>query len=540
MYKKVIVIFSLMIACFCYLMLRIFYLTQTDSMAQAASRQSSYRLPVATTRGTIYDCSLRPLVNQSTHPVAAVMPQPDNITELLGHLTPQGILEVTEQIKNLRPFVTEVTDSHIYAPDLDVFLVPDRYAYNQAAPHIVGYVDGSGQGVAGIEASYDSLLREYGGTSYVTYEVDAAGHPIGSPELEVEDRISLSKGGVVLTIDSRIQEAAAIAASRYIDKGAVVVMEVHSGDIKAAVSLPQFTPNNLEDDLDNPDSPFLNRTMCAYSVGSVFKPLVAAAALTQGESESRLYECKGYAQVGDRIYYCHRHVGHGVLNMRQAIEQSCNPYFIDLVQDTGCQQILSLAAAVGFGVPEELAPGYETAAGTLPSTESLKSRGEQANFAFGQGELTATPIQLAQLYCTIANGGLQVRPRLVASFTEDGQSVYGNLPISGGERILDEAVAGQVASFLAGVVAEGTGASAQPAHYHAAGKTGSAQTGQMAAGPDGQEEEIIHAWFAGFYPVEHPQYAIVVLGEGLESGGDYAAPVFREIADRLYDLGLVG
>ena len=401
---------------------------------------------------------------------------------------------------------------------------------SQLAPHVIGYLDGE-NGAAGIEKAYDSLLKQFGGSLCLRYQINAAGNPIGR-ELPQEVQEGYGRpGGVVLTLDKEIQSIAQSAAKRWIDKGAVVVMDVRSGDLLAVVSLPDFDPNNLSKSMAQKDSPFFNRAFHGeYNVGSTFKLVTASTALEQGIGRFRTFDCTGAVKVEDVTFHCHKLSGHGVLDMQGAMEWSCNPYFITLGQMAGGENILKKAQAIGFGSPSQLAPGISTASGSLPALEAMESPAEVANLAFGQGKLTATPVQIAQLVSTMANGGRRVHPRLVYGTTQDGLSIQNQEEGYAQNQVISPAAAKRTAQFMVDTVEHGSGQKAKPKAGGAGGKTASAQTGIYEDGA-----EIVHAWFAGFYPDEEPLYAIVVLAEGMESGGDYAAPVFQEIADGIAD-----
>ena len=134
---------------------------------------------------------------------------------------------------------------------------------------------------------------------------------------------------------------------------------------------------------------------------------------------------------------------------------------------------------------------------------------------------------------TVANDGAAVTPKLIAGYTGDGQTISEYTPTYSPRQVIRESAALQVQQMMIQVVEEGSGTKARPKALGAGGKTASAQTGTY----DENGEEIVQAWFAGFYPADEPQYAIAVLAEGMESGGDYAAPVFAEICDRIAELG---
>ena len=337
--------------------------------------------------------------------------------------------------------------------------------------------------------------------------------------------------GVVLTLDRRMQRVVQ-RVGQQIEQGAIVVMDVQTGELAACASFPQYDPYNLEEALTDPDKPLLNRALMSYNVGSSFKLAVAAAALEEGISPAFSVNCVGGITVAGRIFYCHNRAGHQETDLRRAIEQSCNPYFVKLGQAAGGEQILGMAKALGFGRSTELAPGLTAAAGTLPTESDLQNLHELANFSFGQGKLTATPVQIAAMVSAVANGGMAVTPKLVLGTTADGQTVdYQQQPAA--VRVFSEQTAAILREDMIGVVEEGSAPLAKPKEGGAGGKTASAQTGQY----DEEGEEIVHAWFSGFFPAQQPKYAVVILIEGGEFGGQVASPLFQQIADTYGPVG---
>lgn len=525
-------VFVTLILLFMAMVLRIFVLSRSAYYAAVAGGQSSWLLEVDQSRGQIYDCNLKPLTGSETRYVAAVEPSAEAAGALYPVLAEEDREAATHALAGLTPFVIDVTSPEVYAPGVEVFEVQDRVSVGQTAVHLIGYLDSEGKGVTGLEAAFDEYLRSCGGSLSVRYATDTMGQALSSTAPEVVNENYGAGGGVVLTIDREIQQAAEQAAARYFEKGAVVVLDVHTGEIRAMASLPSYDPTNVAAALEDPDSPLINRALLPYSVGSTFKVLVAATAIEQGYAD-HTHDCPGYIQVEDVIFHCHNLAGHGLLNMTQALEKSCNPYFVSLIQLTGGESVAAKAAAIGFGSPLELADGITASAGRLPTYEELAVPGQTANFGFGQGYLTATPLQIAQLMATVANDGAAVTPKLIAGYTEDGQTISEYTPTYSPRQVIRESAALQVQQMMIQVVEEGSGTKARPKALGAGGKTASAQTGTY----DENGEEIVQAWFAGFYPADEPQYAIAVLAEGMESGGDYAAPVFAEICDRIAELG---
>ena len=535
MERRSIGIFASLMFVFMVLVLRVFVLSRSTYYAAAAGSQSSYLLQVDRSRGMIYDCNMKPMVGTETEYRAAVAPSSEAAGALYFALDEEEREYATHCLAEQRPFVIDVEQPQIFSKGIQVFPVQKRYTERQSAVHVLGYLDAEGNGVSGIELAYNEYLKNCGGTLSVRYVTDTLGQALdtAAPE-KVSDHYE-GKGGVVTTIDSEIQLLAEQSAARYFEKGAVVVLDVHTGEIRAMASLPAYDPNHVAESLADEDSPMINRALWPYSVGSTFKVLVAATAIEQGYA-AHTHDCPGYIQIGDTIFRCHNLAGHGLLNMTQALEKSCNPYFVSLIMKTGGESVAYKASVIGFGSSLELSDGITASAGRLPTYEELAVPGQTANFGFGQGYLTATPLQVAQLMATIANDGAAVTPKLIAGYTEDGESISEYTPTYAPKQVVSEYAALEVQRMMISVVENGSGQKAKPETLGAGGKTASAQTGTY----DEDGKEIVHAWFGGFYPADDPEYAIVVLAEGMESGGDYAAPVFKEICDGIAMRGKVG
>lgn len=191
-----------------------------------------------------------------------------------------------------------------------------------------------------------------------------------------------------------------------------------------------------------------------------------------------------------------------------------------------------MAREIGFTRAAQFTDDIRTQSGTLPSDAELESDAAVANLSFGQGSLTATPIQIAQMVSTTANGGFAVTPRLVEGFTDDGKTYYEHTAAYAPSRVFSKRTSDILRETLVNNVEVGSGVKAKPtvAGVGAGGKTASAQTG-IYLEPGVEESEVVHAWFAGYFPADTPKYAVVVLVEDGKSGEDTAAPIFRKIAD---------
>ncbi len=182
--------------------------------------------------------------------------------------------------------------------------------------------------------------------------------------------------------------------------------------MRACVSRPGYDPENISASLNAPDSPLLERAFQCYAVGSVFKPVLAAAALEAGRADF-VYTCPGWCAVDGRIFRCAGGIPHGEVDLAGALEKSCNGYFIRLGQALGADAVRAMAEQLGFGQAIPLTDALHTAAGVLPEREALASSGAYANFCFGQGELLASPLQVAAMMNTIACGGICRTPLLL-------------------------------------------------------------------------------------------------------------------------------
>ncbi|WP_040195967.1 peptidoglycan D,D-transpeptidase FtsI family protein [Candidatus Soleaferrea massiliensis] len=529
--KRVVSIFCLFLLLMGGLFVRLYFLSTGEELASAAQKQSSYTLTVDQTRGYIYDCSMQPLVYLQPQYKAAVLPSNDalsTIAPLLEGSERNNFLTLNAQNK---PFLQNLSAENVYGKGVRLFKTDLRYGDDPLAEHLIGYLDATKEnGVSGIEKSFNELLKEGAGKLQISYSIDATGSILTQKQPEVTQENYQDKKGVVLTLDRQIQQIAQNAAKKYIKEGAVVVMDVSNGDIKAAVSCPSFNPNNVADSLQDANGPLVNRALSAYNVGSPFKLLIAAAALESGIPASQTFECTGSVKIGDIEFHCHKREGHGVLDMKGAIQISCNPYFMQLIAKLGAYPVVELADKLGFGRETELADSLVSAAGYLPDMEDLQNPGDVANFGFGQGKLLATPVQLAQLVSLFANGGYAVTPRLVAGTTDDtGKTIASATDQIAPQQIISTKTADMIKEFMINVVENGSGKEAKPKVGSAGGKTGSAQTGVY----NEDDVEIVHAWFTGFYPAQNPKYAIVVLAENGQSGGDISGPVFKEIADQI-------
>ena len=415
-----------------------------------------------------------------------------------------------------------------------------RYGPRVLAAHVVGHL-GRIEGQAEMEDLIHSSGKSYRlsdwtgrqGLEYF-YEEELKGtYPYGFAGICTDARGSLLPGlpvlvntglgdstrcDIVTTIDYGIQAVVERVMDRSISKGAVVVMDTASGDILAMASRPNYNPDPamLGHHSFYNDERFVNQAVSCFQPGSVFKVVVAAAALSEGVVKPDTpFQCRG---AEDRPLRCWKPEGHGRITFSQAFAQSCNPVFVKIGQDLGAQRLIAYARRMGLDNQSVL--GFPAAPDTRQNLDLIAGEYNLSNSSIGQGPVLATPLQITAMTNTVASGGLYIKPRLVKEILP-GKGRAVTIGPADPVRALTPETACQVGKLMAGVTGEGVGQLAWVARGGSAGKTGSAEI----AGKDG----MVNAWFSGYTPLDKPRYTITVLVREGVSGAESAAPVFREI-----------
>lgn len=470
--RRVLALYAALLFGFAGVLCRLFYLASRTDYAARAAAQSTVTLELPARRGGFYDCMGLPLTGLEKRWLALCFPGQENYTRLYACTDTAGQELLYRSRSRATPFLVEV----------------DR--------------DMTAQGTLRTGEQVQHLQADSGAV------------------------------GVRLTLSRSVQRAAEAVAAQTMTTGCILVLDVRTAALRACVSVPGFDPADPAASLEAPDSPFLNRALQAYAVGSVFKPVLAAAALEAGLAPE--YDCNGAVVVDGQIFRCAGGVPHGEVDLSAALAKSCNGYFIRLGQQLGAQALLQQAQALGFGRSIGLAEGLTAQSGALPGAEELAQSGQLANFSFGQGSLLATPLQVAAMMNTIANGGVYRAPCLLdCALDETSGEELSAFARPQAERVLTEQTAAALRTMLEQTVAEGTAQDASGLPGGAAGKTGTAQTGQFTA--DGKERKNL--WFAGVYPAEDPQYTIVVLQDGQTQAAVSSAAVFAQLCTALHWLG---
>lgn len=529
--KRLIGLFGAFLLAFGIVMGRLYLLASNQNYAQSAQAQTVTTLRLAKNRGNIYDHEGAKLTGGAPRYFALSIPGEASYAQLFQYVPYSGQELLYQKRNSLEPFLVEV-DRDLSDQGIYTYSVPSRYPDLALAEHLVGYVDGEGDGVSGLEGAFDEVLGQESAVNKIECVTTARGGLLrgSEPELLNEGR---NKGGLVLTLDKSAQRACEGIACKDLDRGCILVLETATARVLASVSMPRFDPQAIQKSIEAQDTSLLNRPFCAFNVGSVFKPVLAAAAL---EKDWDWYstECVGAVDVDGQVYRCAEGRAHGEMNLKSALCKSCNCFFIELGQKLGGQEVETAAEKFGFGEPVYLAGGMKSAAGTLPKAEDLKSSGELANLSFGQGKLSATPIQVAAAMNVIASDGKYRTPAFLDRVVNEatGKTIR-NLYEPGEKSTIAPETAKRLREMLIAVVEEGLGKDAKPEMGGAGGKTGTAQTGSFTE----EGEEKMNYWFAGFYPAQQPKYTIVVMQDGTVEPRVSSGRIFAKVCDALSLLG---
>ncbi|MDD3429469.1 MAG: penicillin-binding protein 2 [Oscillospiraceae bacterium] len=506
----------------------LFLLCSNTGYAIRAQSQSGYLQQYSLGRGNIFDCNFRQLTNVEPRYIALASPGDDSYTALFSAVSGNKQKELFQAAQAGKPFLIEL-DYPISISGIWQFEDTQRYLDTPIAQHLIGYLNGDGDGVSGVERLFNEELKGGGTVEQVNFATTASGMLLTNQQPKTVSTQGTGLG-VMLTIDSAMQRICEGIGADNIEQGAIVVMETATGRIKAAVSLPSYTPTDVASHIQNNDSALLNQYISGYNVGSVFKPVLAAAALQTTIDTNATYICKGWESINGHIYRCAHGTAHGEVDMQRALEVSCNCYFLNLGLQLGAKDVYDIASLMGFGSTTALGGGYTANSGNLPNPDELTDLGQLASVSFGQGKLLATPIQITAATNVFANEGVYVSPTLIEAqvngYTKEITKSYYNP-----QRVqaIPQQDAEIMRKMLVSVVENGLATGAKPSSHGAGGKTGTAQTGRKNANGD----ELYDAWFTGFYPAENPKYTVTVLMDSTTRSGEEAAYIFAKICNAL-------
>lgn len=521
-------------------------ITGEQYSAKAALQQTRSRL-VYMERGDILDRNGIRLTGRKTYWKAILQPytllnNPTTLSTIASifEVTPQNLS--AELSKNNLPYIFDINSAQAKAisdSSLVGISVIDMRVRNDAetlAPHVLGYVDEKGEeGLAGIEKAYQETLEKGGGV-YAGIIADAGDGFMSSFGYRIWNSMNQNKLNVQLTLDYHLQKIVENTMDRMVDKGAVVLLDILTGEILAIASRPDFDPSNINPYLVDDNQPLFNRALGTYIPGSIFKMITAAAALEDGISADLIFDCPGYVELGGLKMKCssYEHGGHGSINMAQAFARSCNSYFINLGLRLGRDTLLDMAEKFGLGGKTGLInQGIQEPSGMLPSFLGPASPAEIGNISIGQGEILISPIHAANMTSVIANGGILNQVSLVSGIVNDKGELIRNINLPEWKRVISKETAAALQGMMLLTVQSGTGKWADiKGHGGSAGKTGSAETGWVK-----DNRNILHAWFSGYFPIDAPRYSLCVFIEDGLSGSSSAAPIFAEISAQIMDAG---
>lgn len=577
-----VVLFSALAMSFWYLQV-----VQHDRFQEMAANNHQRTLPLRAPRGVLFDRDGRVLVeNRHSYSISIVREQTKDLdrtvrllAQVLG-LEEGSVREIVERHRrepSYRP-ITIVQDASLAQvaavtarrlaselPDIVVQQVPTRQYPETLAAHLFGYVgevsdtqvagaadlkSGDIIGQSGVEKVYNALLMGEDGAKRVV--VNSTGR-----EVRTLEEVQPTEGKrLQLTIDFDIQKAVEDGFDAIGDfNGAAVVLDPSNGDVLGFTSRPAYDPNAFSSGIDratwaalttDEDRPLNDRAIQGrYSPGSTFKMAVALAALEEGiiTPDFRV-SCPGHATFYGHTFACWKKSGHGSMDLRHAIEQSCNVYFYTIANMTGVDKINKWATLLGLGVKSGIDLPNEVQ-GLVPSSEwkqrAKKEKwyaGETISVGIGQGAVAVTPVSMAVYMATLANGGTRVTPHLLKAMDEGLGWKPIPPPPPQSKVAMDPEKLQAISDGLFMVVnGAGTGHNAQLKGYDVSGKTGTAQvisnSGKAAAAGKTTRDLRDNGWFPFFAPRDNPKIAGVVF---LEHGvhGSNAASIARHVLDTFF------
>jgi penicillin-binding protein 2 len=462
---------------------------------------------------------------------------------------------------------SKFAEKGVGVPGVQVNVIPVRqYTYGALAAQILGYVGAPKdisrlpdikdfdfyqpdvQGRTNIEGSMDEVLRGKPGKRIL--KKNAKGQLEG-----IEEIVQPTPGSnVYLSIDARIQYIVE-KTLRYVGRAACVVVDPNNGEVLAMASVPSYDPNKFIPSISAREwqairngeaDPLTDRATSAYAPGSTYKIVTALAGLTKNLAKAR-FTCYGGVSYGNTYMHCWG--VHGKQDLVEAITHSCDAYFYQYGNAAGIDAIDQVGKTLGLGEPSGIELSDEDP-GVLPTPTWLRttknerwSQGQTANASIGQGYVLASPLQMAMVAASVANGGTCYQPTLIHQIQQSDGTIIRRPTKIRGDLIRDNHLSKEqielVRKGMWDVVNadDGTGQQGAVPDVQVAGKTGTAQFWRS-----GKKDN--HTWFLAFAPYDHPKIALAVLIQGGKSGGGVAAPMAAEIIKQVlalengYDPGL--
>lgn len=553
--KKTVVVFFCCAAMLAGLVGRLVYLMvfRSDYYAEKADDLHERERDIKAARGRIIDrtgtvlaanrtvCTISVIHSQITEPEKVIR----MLAEELGidEETARKRVETVSSIERVKTNVDKKVGDRIREYGLDGVKVDEDfkryYPYGDLASRVLGFTGGDNQGIIGLEVEYEDVLRGIDGKILTT--TDARGVELGDIG---ESRVEPVPGyDLYVSLDRNLQEYAQQEAERVMeqkeaDAVSILLLNPQNGEIYACVNVPEFDLNDPFTLNDGTDAAALSqeelqdalnrmwRNTCindTYEPGSTFKIITASAGLEAGVvTLEDTFHCPGYRVVDDRRIHCANRNGHGTETFVQAVENSCNPVFIDVALRLGVDDFYKYFQQ--FGLLEKTGIDLPGEAGTITHQKENMGQVELATMAFGQS-FQITPMQLAATAASLINGGCRITPHFGVEVRDSDGVLIETYGYGKGDRIVSEETSEKMRYVLEKVVSEGGGKNAQIEGYRIGGKTATSQTLPRSA------NKYISS-FLGFAPADDP----VILGiciiynpQGIYYGGTIAAPVMKNI-----------
>jgi len=587
MYSSVALIFF-----FAVLVARLWFLQiqQGEEYTRLAKNNRVRYLEVAAPRGNILDRKGREIVTNRPSFNVVWVREDNRVDDALVKKTASILeMDISELLARTRKMVgtpghipirmaenldwnkvAYIENNRMDMPGIKIEVVPRRvYHYGNLASHLIGYLgeinrkelaaaseayrSGDMIGKMGLEKLREKDLRGEKGRHYM--EVNA----LGFEQRNLKGVEPLPGNDLQLTLDVDLQQIAERLMMEDKKSGAVVAVEVNSGRLLVLVSSPVLeldkflggiSIKNWKAMLNNSHHPLINKIVQGqYPPASTYKIVTAIAGLAEGviTPDSSIY-CPGHYRFGNRTYGCWKKTGHGAVNLKRALSESCDVYFYQVGQRLGVNRIAKYATRLGLGRKSGVEMEHEKS-GLIPTSEWKMRRynkpwqeGETLSVAIGQGFDLVTPLQLAMMTAAVANGGILYRPSMIETVRDPDGHIIERFEATVQDRFDDqlhnlhiikegliEAVNGR----------RGTARKAKLDNITVAGKTGTAQVVRLKQYKHLREEDIPykyrdHAWFTCFAPAENPEIAVTVLVEHGLHGGSQAAPIAKAVLEKYF------
>lgn len=516
--SRVFYLFIVMLTLCTLLIGRLFYI-QVIAGPYYSSKANIQKVEEEKSKIEVLDRNGEPLTGSYYEKYAVISPrwlsEQDKQSLIKNNLLISADVTQPQHIKVTRQNINLINKLKGTTPGVFIYNKKIDYGPRALATHVVGY-----NGQTGIEKTLNNITNTEVKSNLIVK--DGLNQPI--PGLSKNNQ---KTRGVQLTIDSRIQRIVEDIIDKQISSGAVVVLDAKTNEILAMASRPNYKQYKIENYLNQKGAPLINRAVEGYTPGSIFKILILSAALEENITDlNEVFLCSGYVKLGKNIYRCSSYEdgGHGKITLKEAMAYSCNSVFIELGLRLGSEKITEYAKKFGLGnkmyigLPEEKG-------GFIPEPQNIYYA-DMGNLSIGQGQVECTPLQAATMLSIIANDGILVQPSLIKRYVNiDDIKVDSTLQRQEPERVISKNTARKVKTALEAVIEYGTGTMAYtpPEIGKSAGKTGTAEV----------TKNVNHAWFVGYHPADNPKYIISVFNEKGGAGPVKAAPIFKNIIEKI-------